>query len=171
MTKFVEIKGHIVLGFDKVKRETVTKKIAVLVPEDMAKEIQRSLYSITANETKHGNVKKRFPFTIDGNGFYFSNYGKPHRSKVFIPELCHPDFTQEKAEPTPQELEQERKRKERLQALPGILAQLSPKQRERIKMHFWEGLTIREIAQIEGVQCSAIHKSIQSALKAIVNKL
>lgn len=171
MEKGIKITGHIIVGFDKRERETITRKVTLFLPEKQVREIRRSRSVISSNERKHRDANKRLPFCLDGSGYYFTNHDKPHRSHVFIPELCHPDFTQEEAEPTPQELERMKKRKEQLKALPKILKELPPKQHKRIRMYFWEGLTMREIAEIEGVHISSIHKSIQAALKTIVNKL
>lgn len=40
-------------------------------------------------------------------------------------------------------------------------------QKRRLTAYFFDGLTYREIAQSEGVSVSAVHKSIQSALKSL----
>lgn len=45
--------------------------------------------------------------------------------------------------------------------------ELSSKQRQRVKMYYFAGFTIPEIADIEGVNLSAVQKSLVSALKKL----
>ena len=52
-------------------------------------------------------------------------------------------------------------------ALPDAMATLTEKQRKRIVMHFYEGKTFREIAEIEGTAEAPIDRSIQDAKKKI----
>ena len=52
-------------------------------------------------------------------------------------------------------------------ALPDAMATLTEKQRKRIVMHFYEGKTFREIAEIEGTKEAPIDRSIQDAKKKI----
>ena len=52
-------------------------------------------------------------------------------------------------------------------ALPEAMATLTEKQRKRIVMHFYEGKTFREIAEIEGTTEAPIDRSIQDAKKKL----
>ena len=52
-------------------------------------------------------------------------------------------------------------------ALPDAMATLTEKQRKRLVMHFYEGKTYREIAEIEGTKEAPIDRSIQDAKKKI----
>ncbi len=52
-------------------------------------------------------------------------------------------------------------------ALQDAMATLTEKQRKRLVMHFYEGKTFREIAEIEGTKEAPIDRSIQDAKKKI----
>lgn len=47
------------------------------------------------------------------------------------------------------------------------MATLTEKQRKRLVMHFYEGKTFREIAEIEGTKEAPIDRSIQDAKKKL----
>lgn len=53
------------------------------------------------------------------------------------------------------------------QALRSAIAELRPKQRERIIKYFFYGISTRKIAKQEGVSYSAVDKTIASALKKL----
>ena len=168
MKKYIEINGRLIVGFDKKKRETITRKVKVRLPEEMAQEIKRSANQIGTNSKAY--YDKCEPFHLDGNSYYFRNHDKPHRRRVFLQELCYRDFTEEMQD-MKRKTERERKMEEYKRKLPDILAQLPAKQRKRIHLYFWKGLSIREIAKTEGVHPSSVGQSIQLALTTIVNKL
>ena len=55
----------------------------------------------------------------------------------------------------------------RIAALPEAMEGLTEKQKDRLIMHFYEGKTFREIAEIEGTQEAPIDRSIQAAKKKL----
>ena len=65
------------------------------------------------------------------------------------------------------EKEEDALRRRQIAALPKAMETLTETQRRRLKMHFYEGKTFREIAEIEGTQEAPINRSIQSAKKKI----
>ena len=62
-------------------------------------------------------------------------------------------------------LEMEERRTEREMLVQKALAVLSEKQKRRIVMRFFDGLTLEEIAKCEKVSLSSLHESITGALK------
>lgn len=66
--------------------------------------------------------------------------------------------------------EKERKRDELLITVANVLDKLTANQRRRYLMHYVEGLTVRKIAEIEGVSHVAVVYSIEAAEKKI-NKI
>ena len=63
------------------------------------------------------------------------------------------------------EREEETLRRRQIAALPEALATLTEKQRKRIIMHFFDGMTFRAIAEVEGVKEASVDESIQEAKK------
>ena len=68
-------------------------------------------------------------------------------------------------------LEMEEMSKERKMLVQKALALLNEKQRRRICMRFFDGLTLEEIAKREGVSLSSLHESITGALKKMKRAL
>ena len=62
-------------------------------------------------------------------------------------------------------------RARQIAALPDALATLTEKQRRRMNMHFYEGMTFKEIADEEGTYVNAIDYSIQSSKKKLAKFL
>ena len=65
------------------------------------------------------------------------------------------------------EKEEDALRRKQMAALPKALETLTETQRRRIKMLFYDGMTIRDIAKAEGTYKNAIDDSVQSAKKKI----
>lgn len=61
------------------------------------------------------------------------------------------------------EREDETLRGKQLAALPEAMATLTEKQRKRITMHFYDGMTFREIANAENADLSSVRDSINQA--------
>ena len=62
-------------------------------------------------------------------------------------------------------------RARQIAALPDALATLTEKQRRRMIMHFYEGMTFKEIADGEGTYVNAIDYSIQSSKRKLAKFL
>ena len=62
-------------------------------------------------------------------------------------------------------------RKRQIAELPKAMETLTETQRRRLKMHFYDGMTVREIAEAEGTYKNAIDDSIQSGKKKIAEYL
>lgn len=58
-------------------------------------------------------------------------------------------------------------RKEAVRTLYHLMNELSPAQKGRIQLHFWEQKSYSEIARLEGVDESAVRHSIQRGLKQL----
>lgn len=69
------------------------------------------------------------------------------------------------------EREDEELRARQIAALPAAMMTLTEKQRKRMIMHFYDGMTIREIAAAEGTYKNAIDDSIQISKKKIAEFL
>ncbi len=69
------------------------------------------------------------------------------------------------------EREDEALKRRQIAALPEAMAILTETQRRRLKMHFYDGMTIREIAEAEGTYKNAIDDSIQSGKKKVAEFL
>ena len=67
------------------------------------------------------------------------------------------------------EREDEELRARQLAALPEAMALLTEKQRKRITMHFYEGMTYREIAELESTGLSTVQDSIDLAKEKVKN--
>ena len=65
------------------------------------------------------------------------------------------------------EREDEALRRRQIAALPEAMAILTETQRKRLIMHFYEGMTFREIAAAEGTCENAVDKAIQAAKKKL----
>lgn len=68
-------------------------------------------------------------------------------------------------------LEMEEMSKERKMLVQKALALLNEKQRRRICMRYFDGLTLEEIAKCENVSLSSLHESIVGALKKMKRAL
>lgn len=79
---------------------------------------------------------------------------------VFHPELIGLDYWDEL-----EETERAEKRAALLTRLPEAIENLSDVQKKRLKAHFFDGRTTRDIAEEEGVSHTAIVHSIDAALK------
>lgn len=64
-------------------------------------------------------------------------------------------------------LEEQILKKLELERLQEIMSSLSSVQKERIFLYFFEGMTIRDIAKVQGVNRNAVWKSIQQAIALI----
>lgn len=69
------------------------------------------------------------------------------------------------------EREDEELRARHIAALPKAMATLTETQRRRMIMHFYDGMTIREIAAAEGTYKNAVDDSIQQSKKKIADFL
>ena len=67
--------------------------------------------------------------------------------------------------------EEEQLREKYIAALPEAVARLTDKQRKRLLMHFYEGMTYREIAELENTGLSTVQDSIDLAKEKIKNFL
>lgn len=72
----------------------------------------------------------------------------------------------------PQESVEERIMQElEIQELQRAMKSLSNVQRERMRLYFFEGKTVREIASLQEVNHNAVWKSIQAAIQQIKEKM
>ena len=69
------------------------------------------------------------------------------------------------------EREEEELRARQIAALPEAMEMLTEKQKKRITMHFYEGMTYREIAELENTGLSTAQDSIDLAKEKIKNFL
>ena len=69
------------------------------------------------------------------------------------------------------EREDEELRARQIAALPEAMVMLTEKQKKRIAMHFYEGMTYREIAELENTGLSTVQDSIDLAKEKIKNFL
>ena len=69
------------------------------------------------------------------------------------------------------EREEEELRARQIAALPEAMEMLTEKQKKRITMHFYEGMTYREIAELENTGLSTVQDSIDLAKEKIKNFL
>ena len=69
------------------------------------------------------------------------------------------------------EREDEELRARQIAALPEAMEMLTEKQKKRITMHFYEGMTYREIAELENTGLSTVQDSIDLAKEKIKNFL
>lgn len=69
------------------------------------------------------------------------------------------------------EKEEDELRRRQIAALPKAMETLTETQRRRLKMHFYDGMTIREIAEAEGTYKNAIDYSIKSGKEKIAEYL
>ena len=69
------------------------------------------------------------------------------------------------------EREDEELRARQIAALPEAMEMLTEKQKKRITMHFYEGMTYREIAELENTGLSTAQDSIDLAKEKIKNFL
>ena len=69
------------------------------------------------------------------------------------------------------EREDEELRARQISALPEAMEMLTEKQKKRIIMHFYEGMTYREIAELENTGLSTVQDSIDLAKEKIKNFL
>ena len=69
------------------------------------------------------------------------------------------------------EREEEELRARQIAALPEAMEMLTEKQKKRIAMHFYEGMTYREIAELENTGLSTVQDSIDLAKEKIKNFL
>ena len=69
------------------------------------------------------------------------------------------------------EREDEELRARQIAALPEAMELLTEKQKKRITMHFYEGMTYREIAELENTGLSTVQDSIDLAKEKIKNFL
>ena len=69
------------------------------------------------------------------------------------------------------EKEEDALRRRQIAELPKAMETLTETQRRRLKMHFYDGMTVREIAEAEGTYKNAIDDSIQSGKKKIAEYL
>ena len=93
-----------------------------------------------------------------------------------LTEIMH-DCEKVNADPEPDPLtaiiekEEDALRRRQIDALPKAMETLTVTQKRRLKMHFYDGMTIREIAEAEGTYKNAIDDSIQIAKKKIADFL
>ena len=65
------------------------------------------------------------------------------------------------------EREDEALREKLIAVLPEAMTTLTETQKRRVYMFFYDGMTFREIAEIEGTKVAPVYRSIQSAMKKI----
>lgn len=152
-------------GLDKWG-EIITKEIQVHVTVEM-KALIEELDCVDENNRKRYH-EPLIRVHYDGNQIITNNYGKPHRHGVMYATLSHVD---DQSERIMQEAESEEKKKRLIQKIRNAVDALPAIHRRRVRLYFYEGLPMREIARTEGVNISNISRSINCAMKEIVNKL
>jgi RNA polymerase sigma factor (sigma-70 family) len=100
---------------------------------------------LTETDNKHAALDKQDERHLDG---------------MYKPDEC-PGLWFE----PPESLEEQYIRKERQQEVRDALPRLTEAQARRIRAYYFDELSLREIAQVEGVSCQAIHLSIQAGIE------
>lgn len=109
---------------------------------------------------------------LDESTAFINNIYYPHRATKICENSILPDFVNDMA--IFKEIE-DRERKHRneqnLQVIMKVLSELPEKQKRRFLSHYYDGLSINEIALSENVSRSSVYRSIRKTKAYIKDKL